>query len=89
MNMVGYRLMMKRRSLDDSDPTGKALVVAEEAGLSKYTEYLFPNSKEERIQARNNRPGYADGLLAGKKIRLDDALESGCRREQMVLPGLK
>ena len=77
VDIVAYRLMMKRQSLEDSDPTGKTLVVAEEAGLSKYIERLFPKIEHRKMPRRDGRPGYSDGVLAGQQIRLDDVIEAG------------
>lgn len=89
VDILSWRLWEKRRSLEGSDPRSRALVPAEEAGLQRFIGDTWPNITKGTLRSAAGRPGYAAGVRAGERIRLDDALEGGGRWEHLALPGLE
>jgi hypothetical protein len=83
-DIVIYRLWQKRQALEEGDPRSRALVPVEDAGLKDFLDHTFPNCKHVKAPAPKVRPGYVEGVQAGKRIRLDDAIETAGGRQQLA-----
>ncbi len=88
--IIALRLYQKRDQLAAS-PEARALVVVRDQDLDEYAESRYPKTKRMGLTPGKlpERPGYTDGVRAGKKIPIDDTLKGGTQPRQLAAAGME
>ena len=85
--MIAARLFEKRDRLV-ATPESRALVVERDQALDEAANQLKPNAHEVKLP-RSEGSGYTAGVIAGKGIPLDEALEGGEELRQLAAAAIK
>lgn len=86
-DMIAARLFEKRDRLV-ATPESRALVVERDQALDEAANQLKPNAHEVKLP-RSEGSGYTAGVIAGKGIPLDEALEGGEELRQLAAAAIK